>query len=547
MTIAGPSLLTGAPSPAGQSVSAADVESMVQASIGLIIKTIYENPYIPWKPYPKQALFCALPHKEVLFGGAVGGSKSVALLMAAAQYVTEPGYRALILRRTTKQLRKGEGILSISKEWFGRRGADGKPLAHWNGTDLVWTFPSGATIEFGHVQHVANKEDYQGGGFHFIGFDELTQFVFPIYSYLLTRLRKRADTWWPTRVRATSNPGSIGHDFVKKLFIPNDYVSARESTAPMYLKGSRVFIPSLAVENPGLDVEDYRQSMIDSVEQDELTRLWDGDWRDFDGGIFASSDFKYYMRSSDSIQANYYLLNKDGSIAEILGPEKVLAHYAMCDPAGSSQEAKAEEQHAKKSYCVLQEWVILETLSGPKRLLIDQWREQCKSDRLHAEIMDWWLRRDLQFIGIEDHGLGIPVASRAKEVGVNVRPMKPMGQDKLTRAYGYRIRVRSGSIYLPRGDFAWVDDFVSEHSVWKGLDTQTADQIDAAVYADKIADEIAKDRIINVGGTPSEVGPRKSLGAVNSSTPTSLSLPGSGRKFGTGVNLGMRSPRRRLS
>src|SRR2546425_1848509 len=58
------------------------------------------NPFIGLRPTPRPAAFLLLPHREALYGGAVGGGKSLALLMAGVQYVDLPRYHALILRES---------------------------------------------------------------------------------------------------------------------------------------------------------------------------------------------------------------------------------------------------------------------------------------------------------------------------------------------------------------------------------------------------------------------------------------------------------------
>ena len=47
----------------------------------ILQKCVYENPYIPFNPFPKQAEMILAREKEVLIGGAAGGSKSRSLLM----------------------------------------------------------------------------------------------------------------------------------------------------------------------------------------------------------------------------------------------------------------------------------------------------------------------------------------------------------------------------------------------------------------------------------------------------------------------------------
>ena len=111
------------------------------------------TPWIPQKPFGSQFLFLCLNHVlETFFGGAAGGGKTDVLLMAAAQYVDEPGYSALILRRTYPQLSSsGKGIIPRSREWWAGTGARFTESTH------TWTFPSGATVRFGSMQHENDK------------------------------------------------------------------------------------------------------------------------------------------------------------------------------------------------------------------------------------------------------------------------------------------------------------------------------------------------------------------------------------------------------
>ena len=65
-----------------------------------------------------QALFLSLDCFEASYGGAVGGGKTGALLMAALQYVDTPGYAALLLRRTFPELEQPDGLIPQSLRWF---------------------------------------------------------------------------------------------------------------------------------------------------------------------------------------------------------------------------------------------------------------------------------------------------------------------------------------------------------------------------------------------------------------------------------------------
>ena len=110
-----------------------------------------------WPDYPisvRQAAFLSLPVMEAFYGGAAGGGKSDALLRAGVQYADVPGYKALLLRKTYAQLSQAGGLIDRSREWLSGR-------ARWNEQKHRWTFPSGAILEFGHLQHTNDRFNYR--------------------------------------------------------------------------------------------------------------------------------------------------------------------------------------------------------------------------------------------------------------------------------------------------------------------------------------------------------------------------------------------------
>jgi predicted phage terminase large subunit-like protein len=217
------------------------------------------TPYMTQAPTPKQAAYLLVPNREAFYGGAAGGGKSSALLMAALQYVDVPGYAALLLRRTYADLALPGALMDRAHDWLG--GTD----ARWDEQNKTWRFPASATITFGYLEHENDKYRYQGSEFQMIGFDEATQFSETQYRYLFSRLRRLAAAAVPLRMRPASNPGGIGHDWVKQRFIVEG------------LAEGRIFIPAKLDDNPYLDAAEYRQSLM---QLDPITRaqLLAGDW-----------------------------------------------------------------------------------------------------------------------------------------------------------------------------------------------------------------------------------------------------------------------------
>lgn len=218
------------------------------------------NRYMPHFPHPPQAAFLLVNHiREVFYGGAAGGGKSDALLMGALQFVDVEGYSALLLRNTFADLSLPDAIMERSKQWLSDTDAK------WNDREHKWTFPSGATLSFGYIEHESDKYRYKGAAFQYIGFDELTHFTETQYRFMFSRLRRLLGTPVPIRMRSASNPGGPGHDWVKRRFIDEG------------LAKGRLFIPAKLEDNPSLDMEDYEESL---AELDPVTRaqMREGNW-----------------------------------------------------------------------------------------------------------------------------------------------------------------------------------------------------------------------------------------------------------------------------
>lgn len=238
--------------------------------------------YIPHSPTTRQKLFLELDNeREVFYGGAAGGGKSDALLMAALEYVHVPGYAALLLRKTYVDLARPGALMDRARQWLS------DTPAKWDEKNKKWTFPSGATLTFGYLEVENDKFKYQSSEFQFVGFDELTHFSLTQYTYLFSRLRRLKGVNIPIRMRSGSNPGGYGGLWVKERFIPEGFTAEDAIPEKVWEKdfvdeetgkpGKRFFVPARLDDNPHLDQAEYEESLsnLDSITRAQLRR---GDW-----------------------------------------------------------------------------------------------------------------------------------------------------------------------------------------------------------------------------------------------------------------------------
>jgi hypothetical protein len=239
---------------------------------------------LDYTPTVKQALFHASVSKEVLYGGAAGGGKSVAIVMdALMRCLKHPGTTAYVFRRTYAELE--DTVLTEMRARYPQE------ICKYNVTKHEWLLFNGSRILCRHCASIADMYNYRGAEIQWLYFDELTTFEQEIYDFIKTRLRAKKTLGVTPIVRSASNPGAIGHGWVKARFVDagrygtihrHSYYSDALGKA---FTTTLQYIPSLAMDNPHITTEYIRE-----LEQ-KPPKLRDaylhGNWDAFEGQVFS--------------------------------------------------------------------------------------------------------------------------------------------------------------------------------------------------------------------------------------------------------------------
>ncbi len=366
-----------------------------------------------------------------MFGGSAGPGKSEALLMGGLQYVELPHYSALILRRTYRDLALPGALMDRAKEWLMETDAS------WNEIQHCWTFPSSAKLQFGYLETETDKYRYQGAEFQFVGFDELTQFTQTQYTYLASRIRRLKSSWAPLRLWSASNPGGLGHAWVKQRFL----VEGK--------RYGRVFIPALLKDNLAIDQVTYIKS-LGNLDITTRKQLLEGSWDAVTGKMFNRNWFKIIEKAQapmDIYKVRFWDLastepakgkDPDWTSGALVGVYQ--GQYYVFDVAHFQKTPKGTADKIK----------AVAEVDGKE---IEVWMEQ-------------------------EGGSSGPIATDfyAREIlkGFAFRSEHPTGS-KAVRANPFSTAAENGNVLLVRGD--WINAFLDEAESFP--EGEHDDQVDA--------------------------------------------------------------------
>lgn len=227
-----------------------------------------------WSITTRQESFIKADADEVLFGGAAGGGKSYGQIVDAFLYALKhPGSKQIIFRRTFPELDKS--IIRTALDLYPNT------IFKYNSSTHTGKFINGSILDFGYCDSEKDVYKYQSAEFDVIRFDELTHFTEDIYIYLISRLRGAND--FPKSVKSSTNPGGVGHTWVKERFID---IGAPDEVHE-FDTGTRVFIPSKVQDNCFLMEKDKNYvKRLENLDEKNKKALLYGDWDIFDGQFF---------------------------------------------------------------------------------------------------------------------------------------------------------------------------------------------------------------------------------------------------------------------
>lgn len=234
-----------------------------------------------YNPTPRQDEFHLSEAPNVLFGGAAGGGKSHCLRWDAyMRCFSQPGYRALLLRRTYPEL--ADTHIERVVQDVALFKSLGLNVEFVKSEFKLRFLDNGSVLQFGHCEDDTTISKYLSTEYDAVYFDEASTFPERYYLWISSRARS-TKPGVRAIVRLGSNPGGEGAMWLKRRFIDRD-IEFEEDEA--YDPGEYVFIRSLLTDNPYLG-DDYRKRLL-ALPSKALRRAYlYGEWDVFDGQEFS--------------------------------------------------------------------------------------------------------------------------------------------------------------------------------------------------------------------------------------------------------------------
>ena len=267
----------------------------------------------------RQMAFIIAKAFEVLYGGAAGGGKSYGQLIDAFLYAMRyERSKQIIFRRTLPELEKS--LIRVSLGLYPREVYSYQKAAH------TGTFVNGSLIDFAYCDCEEDVYKYQSAEYDVIRFDELTHFTESMYVYMLSRCR--GANGYPKLIKSSTNPGGLGHSWVKSRFIDIGAPDHEHRAG----KVTRIFIPAKLTDNKFLMQSDPEyMARLEALDERDRLALLDGVWDLAEGRFFESFDRKVHVIPPFEITDEY-----NRYIALDYGLDMLAAYKIAVDRCGNA-------------------------------------------------------------------------------------------------------------------------------------------------------------------------------------------------------------------
>lgn len=225
-------------------------------------------------PNPKQWDFLRATAPYVLYGGAKGGGKSFVIrLKAKLLCLQHPGIRCLILRKTFPELRENHQLpLQVELNGF----------AKWKDAEKAFVFPTGSRIRLGYCDTESDVLQYLGQEYDVMFIDEATLMTEYVLEMLKSSVRGVND--FPKRTYYATNPGGVGHQYIKRLFIDRSFKGDENPDDYVFIQATVYDNKQLLDKDPGY------LNRLKSMPEEQRKAYLDGDWNVFAGQYFSEWD-----------------------------------------------------------------------------------------------------------------------------------------------------------------------------------------------------------------------------------------------------------------
>ena len=324
-------------------------------------------------PNPKQKLFFESTARYTAYGGARGGGKSWAMRMKMVMLAAaHPGINILLLRRTLGELRENH-ILPLQK-LLG-------DSVEYREVQKEFRFHNGSRIKLGYCDAESDVLQYQGQSYEVIGLEEATHFTYFQYQCLTecNRASGAMEKPYPPRMLLTANPGGVGHDWFKRLFVDRQYRGNERAE-------NYAFIKSLVFDNDYIMKysPEYVETLMALPEKRRNAMLY-GDWNSFEGAFFPEFCEEIHAcqafdipRSWQRFRALDYGLDMTACLWLAISPDKRIYVYRELYESG----LLLSEAASKIVRMTPKDEGIRYTVASP-----DLWNRRQESGKSGAEIM----------------------------------------------------------------------------------------------------------------------------------------------------------------